>query len=898
VIAGGLAVAVEKSVHAALSAEASQARLDQAFKNAGLSAKDSAAQIDAVEASSRKLGFTDEDVRNALGSLVTATGSVKKSMVDVGVAQDLARFKGVSLVDATKMITMAMTGSQRAAKQLGITVIPLTTNVDRLKKSHDDLTTASGKLRVAHAKLLDKMATGQAVIDAVTAKTKGQGAAFANTAAGGIQAYKAQIEHLQETLGAKLLPALQNGLDWLNRLMSRINSADGARAKIQVVFDSAKDAGRALEQRLTEVVSGIDWTAVGSRVATGMGSGIAKAKEWATALNGMFAQIDWVALGRKAGPGIVAALATAIATALDPSFWIKNWDLALALAVVFFGKGLGKVAGKLAAPLARVFGDAVIATAGVIERLSPRLAEAFLSGVLRLPGLLRSVFGRIEALVGATFGKLGGLAKFAIRVLGVEAAINTVVAFAEKVKQWIDKVVAWFKGLPGRIRGAIGSVSLADIGVSIIDSLFGGMKSKFEQVKSWASSVGGWIKKLKGPKAKDEVLLVEEGRAIMGGLLVGMQGGWKSNEAWLAKLGGRLQAAMNRLQGQLDASQQRQQDASNQKAFADAQKALAEAKKKGKGIADAERSMEDALMQIRDTARQRELDKLTKQHDKIIAKLDKLKQRAADKLQQMRDVAGNAFDALAAKIQTAFGAKNDAFVSPAQGQISSIEARRRQEDMAQAVTDAQSQLADAIANGGDVEAAQRTLQRAQEDILLASLETQAADQDRAHQQQVDAQQEALDKMLANLRTKLTEQGTTWNAGMQGILDVISKYDGPFESIGGLLGDAFVKGLRDAMNAAAGASADVRSSGGGGGAIESARAIKGTRMIALASGGTITKTGAALVHRGETVIPAGARGGGSSITINLPNYLGSEREVAEVIRTEILRIKDRNGSSGF
>jgi hypothetical protein len=65
-------------------------------------------------------------------------------------------------------LAQAMTGSQRAAKQLGIVVMPVTKNMDALKASHVDLTTASGRAEEAHAKLLDKMATGQAVIDATT----------------------------------------------------------------------------------------------------------------------------------------------------------------------------------------------------------------------------------------------------------------------------------------------------------------------------------------------------------------------------------------------------------------------------------------------------------------------------------------------------------------------------------------------------------------------------------------------------------------------------------------------------------------------------------------------------------------------------------------------------------
>jgi hypothetical protein len=207
-LGGVLAFGMEKSVKAAMGAQESTARLDQAFKNAGLAAGLYSTQIDKAESAGRKLGFTDADVKDSLGSLLTATGNVAASMKDLGVAEDLARFKHVGLSDASKMLSMAMTGSQRAAKQLGITVIPLTTAVDKLKASHIDLSTAAGKAALAHAKLLDKMATGQAVIDAVTAKTKGQGEAFAGTAAGGMAQFHAQLDHLEVKMGEGLLPAI------------------------------------------------------------------------------------------------------------------------------------------------------------------------------------------------------------------------------------------------------------------------------------------------------------------------------------------------------------------------------------------------------------------------------------------------------------------------------------------------------------------------------------------------------------------------------------------------------------------------------------------------------------------------------------------------------------------
>jgi hypothetical protein len=219
-IAGGLAVGLEKSVAAAVDAQDSQRRLAQAFKNTGLSLETYTSQVDAAQTAGRKLGFTDTEVRDSLGSLITATGDVALSMHDLQVAQDLARFTGKDLVDTTKFMTMAMTGSQKATKALGLAVSPVTAAVDALKRSHVDLTTESGRAELAHAKLLDKMATGRAVVDAAAAAARGQGQAYADTAAGGMAQFHAQLDHLEVAMGQGLLPALTKVAEKLSEVVN------------------------------------------------------------------------------------------------------------------------------------------------------------------------------------------------------------------------------------------------------------------------------------------------------------------------------------------------------------------------------------------------------------------------------------------------------------------------------------------------------------------------------------------------------------------------------------------------------------------------------------------------------------------------------------------------------
>lgn len=743
--------------------------------------------------------------------------------------------------------------------------------------------------------------------------------------------FKDVFSQISGSIMAPFFDLAKKGLEGVNKPLSdlakRMSNAKGTRAKFEILLDFAQDTARSLGSKVQSAVSSavasIDWNAawnraqgigeglaarlksvnwsgvgasIGDGIASGVGAAASVGKKVADIVGQAVRNVDWNALGRAAGPGLAAAMVSALATLTDPSFWKKNWDLILAIGLSLFSGSVGRLAGKFAAPLVRMFGNVFLDVLSVVERYSPRIASFLLNQLSRLPGLVGGLLGRLAGLVGSLFGRMGRLARFTVKVLGIDVAIQFIVDFAHKVKEWLDRVIGWFKSLPGRITGAIGNISLTGIGSSIINSLWDGMKSKWETVRKWLGGVGGWIKSVKGPPAKDAVLLVENGKLIMGGLLRGLQSGWGDNEAFLSKAAGRLQAAMNRIQAQLDATQQRATDRSNQQALADAQKQLAEARKKGKGIADAERAVQDALQTIRDTAAQRQLDRLTQQHDKIIAKLQRLKEKAAAKLDQMRDKAGSAFDELAGKIQRAFQAKNDAFVSPAQAAIDAIMERRHQEDLQSAVADAQKALADAIENGGDVAAAQRALQRAQEDIVIDGKEKEAAIQQRAHDQLVEAQSEALDKMLSNLRTKLTEQGATWDEATQGILGIITSYDGGFEAAGTLLGQKFVEGLKAAMNAAAGASVNVKSASGKASTVTKAAARAGIQAMDV--GGRILGDGLVYAHAGETMVPASVSkpyrdAGATVINVSMPNYLGDVNDAARAIRTELLRTGKQN-----
>jgi phage-related protein len=489
-IAGGLAIGLEKSVKAAADASTQTARLDAAFKASGESAGSYGGQISTAEEHARSLGFTNEDVRASLGSLEIATKNGTKAIADLGVAQNLARFKGISLADASKTLTMAMAGSQRAVKQLGITVPAVTLHYDALKRTGEDLTTVTGRLDEAHAKLQDKMATSKAVIAAVTEKTKGQAQAFADTAQGGLAQMHAQLGALEENLGSALLPAL-----------------------VAVSGELAKFTGFLAEHQTTAKIAVV---AIGLLAAALIAASIATSIMTAAT----------IALDIAASPllipilAIIAALVLLGAAAYEI---VKHWGAISG----FFTDMWTKVKGAFTAGIDfvkehwRAFAT-VLATIllGPLGGLVVLIATHWTQIKKKFTDGISDVVGFMTALPDKLVHAVGDLSK----LLGKKGT-DLITGLLSTIKTKYGDVTSFISGIPGAITKALGDLSklLYKAGASIIQGLIDGIKSKLKTVENIASSIGHKIASLKGPLEVDRVLLVPAGQAIIGGLQAGME---------------------------------------------------------------------------------------------------------------------------------------------------------------------------------------------------------------------------------------------------------------------------------------------------------------------------------------------------------------------------------------
>lgn len=174
---GGILVGATK---AAADDNAERARLDQTLKNSIPNWDGNAEAIDKLIASGQNLAFTDSEVRDSLGLLVTRTGDLTEAQALQATAMDLARAKGISLEQATKLVGKADDESYAALAKLGIKV--------------------------------DEHATKEEALAQIRAASAGQAETYANSAAGSMDRVQMAFGEAFETIGGAILPLVEGPL--------------------------------------------------------------------------------------------------------------------------------------------------------------------------------------------------------------------------------------------------------------------------------------------------------------------------------------------------------------------------------------------------------------------------------------------------------------------------------------------------------------------------------------------------------------------------------------------------------------------------------------------------------------------------------------------------------------
>ncbi len=259
------------TVKAATEAQAKMAQFNATLDTMGkkgMQAKD--ALLDASKAAI-KLGFDDEDTANSLAKLYQRTGDVTDAIKLNSLAMDLARAKNIDLESASKLVTLALSGSGRALLQYGI--------------------------------IIKDSATPLEALSILQEKVGGQANAFADTFAGKMAIMKVETDNLKESIGNSLLPVLTDLLKKIEPVITKVTEWIEKNPKLT---EGLLLGGLALTGIITAL--GTIGFVLPSIIAGVSGVG--------------------AAFGLLAGPvGIVIGLLAVISTSIF--FMVKNWKGAM-----------------------------------------------------------------------------------------------------------------------------------------------------------------------------------------------------------------------------------------------------------------------------------------------------------------------------------------------------------------------------------------------------------------------------------------------------------------------------------------------------------------------------------------------------------------------------------------
>lgn len=182
--AGALVGFLGESAKAAADEQKNIAKMGAALKSAVPGFTGNTDAIEKLIAKREDLGFSDDDLRDSMATLVTSTHDVSQAQDLQATAMDLARLKGVSLATASEALAKANVGSTKELKALGIAV--------------------------------DDTKDKQQVFTAIQKAAAGQAAAYANTSAGKWETFQHKMGDLMETIGDAVLPVFESLMDFMN----------------------------------------------------------------------------------------------------------------------------------------------------------------------------------------------------------------------------------------------------------------------------------------------------------------------------------------------------------------------------------------------------------------------------------------------------------------------------------------------------------------------------------------------------------------------------------------------------------------------------------------------------------------------------------------------------------
>ena len=190
-IAGGaIAGALGFAVAQATDAQTKIANLDAVLRTMGDAALANRDAIIKASQATVALGFDDEAAALSIGKLFQRTGDLNEAINLNALAMDIARFKHIDLETASKAVTLALSGSGKLFKELGIS------------------TKDAGEP-------MELLAEAQA-------KVAGQAQAFASTVPGQMATLKESFNNVAQGIGEVLLPIISKVIDKLVPIIDKM----------------------------------------------------------------------------------------------------------------------------------------------------------------------------------------------------------------------------------------------------------------------------------------------------------------------------------------------------------------------------------------------------------------------------------------------------------------------------------------------------------------------------------------------------------------------------------------------------------------------------------------------------------------------------------------------------
>lgn len=185
-IAGVLGTVAGVSIKAALNVAESQAKLQTAVQDTGVSFQTFTPYMQKAQESMAKLTFGAEDTNQALATLTAATRNPQTALDSLSTVSDLAAFKQESLAEAASTVASASMGQAKGLRDLGIVV----------------------------GKTIPKGADLNTILQALQDRTKGAAKAAAD--ANPWKVLTTQFQVMTEQLGTALLPTFQKFVNWVS----------------------------------------------------------------------------------------------------------------------------------------------------------------------------------------------------------------------------------------------------------------------------------------------------------------------------------------------------------------------------------------------------------------------------------------------------------------------------------------------------------------------------------------------------------------------------------------------------------------------------------------------------------------------------------------------------------